>query len=365
MSATTVPQADTDGPPRADRPPVRSLPGDTSRLPLYVFIVVDLLAIPVFLWIGRRQWFFLDEWDFLATRDGGSISDLLTSHNEHWTTVPIIVYRVLWNLFGLHTYLPYQLVPLLLHVAAAALLLVVIRRAGVNPWIATAAASLFALFGSGSQNVVWAFQITFVGALAFGLAQLCLADHEGRIDWRDFAALGCGLLAMMCSGVGVTMVVIVGIAMFLRRGWVIAAMQTIPLAVIYAAWFSAYGEGQGNAQNSSTPSEVVRFTARRTEVRLSRHGSAPRRRCGHGGGASRRVRAAVEGVGRASCPAPVRCADRPCHRLGLLHRECGRDACRHAWDSHSPRPRATCTSWPPCLFRRSRSAPMRSRDGGR
>ncbi len=260
MSATTVQNLDSTEPARAQGSTPRSLPGDAARLPIYVFIGVEALAIAAFSWIGRNQWFFLDEWDFLATRDGGSVSDVLTPHNEHWTTVPIILYRLLWNVFGLHTYLPYQLMPLLAHVAVAAMVFVVIRRVGVNPWIAVAAASLFALFGPGSQNIVWAFQITFTGGLAFGLAQLCLADHEGPVDWRDFAAIGCGLLALMCSGVGLMMLVVVGLAMFLRRSWRIALLQAGPLGIVYAAWYAVYGNVPGAQQGSASASQVLQYT---------------------------------------------------------------------------------------------------------
>jgi hypothetical protein len=72
----------------------------------------------------------------------------LSPHNEHWSTLPILVYRMLWRFFGLRTYVPYKLITILLHLTTAVLLRVVMRRAGVNPWIATAAASLFALFGA-------------------------------------------------------------------------------------------------------------------------------------------------------------------------------------------------------------------------
>ena len=261
MRATTVHQVETSESARSDGPTPRPLPGDAARLPLYLFIAVEIVAVPVFLWIGRNQWFFLDEWDFLATCDGGSITDLLSPHNQHWTTVPIILYRLLWNVFGLHTYLPYQLMPVLGHVVVAALLFVMIRRLGVNPWIATAAASLFALFGSGSENIVWAFQITFVGGLMFGLAQLLLADHEGRVDWRDFAAIGCGLLALMFSATGLIMLVVVGLAMFLRRGWQIMLLQTGPPGAVYLAWFVAYGHGHGDPGSSPTVWQLLQYVA--------------------------------------------------------------------------------------------------------
>ena len=83
----------------------------------------------------------------------------------------------------------------MVHLVAAALLLAVMRRARVRPWIATAAASSFVLFGAGWENIVVPFQICFTGALAFGLAQLLLADHDGSIDRRDRLGLLAGLPA--------------------------------------------------------------------------------------------------------------------------------------------------------------------------
>ena len=160
-----------------------------------VFIVVAAWALIAKL--GNYFWFHGDEWDFLVTRDGGSLGDLLHPHNEHLQLLPIVVYRVLWNLFGLRSYTPYQVPVIALHLTAAVLLRAVMRRCNVNPWIATAAASVFVLFGPGEENIIWAFQIGFTGTLVFGLSQLLLADHDGPFGRRDWFALGFGFSA--CS----------------------------------------------------------------------------------------------------------------------------------------------------------------------
>ncbi|MGO9875595.1 MAG: hypothetical protein ACLPVY_17565 [Acidimicrobiia bacterium] len=155
--------------------------------------------------------------------------------------LPALVFRVLYWMFGLHSYLPYQLCSIGLHLVAAALLRVVMRRAGVDPWIATAAATLFVLFGSGSQDILIAFQITFTGALVFGLTQLLLADHDGPIDRRDALGLLAGFGALLCSDVSIVMVAAVGVACLLRRRWRAAALHTVPLAVTYVVWMRTYG----------------------------------------------------------------------------------------------------------------------------
>ena len=199
--------------------------------------------------LGRRQWFFADEWEFLSGR-GINGGDLLRAHYGHWVAVPIVVYRVLWQVVGLRSYVPYVGLAILLHLVAAGLLWVIMRRAQVRPWTATLVASVFVLFGAGAQDILWAFQITFTGALVFGLIQLLLADHDGPIDVRDWIGLGAGFLGLMCSGVAVTMVIVVGIATLLRRSWRAAAFNTVPLGVIYGAWWLKYSRGKSSFRGS-------------------------------------------------------------------------------------------------------------------
>ena len=169
-----------------------------AALVFAVFIAVAGWALVARL--GNYFWFHGDEWDFLVTRDGGDLGDLLPPAQRAPHLVPLIVYRVLWNLFGLRSYTPYQLPVILMHLTAAVLLRAVMRRCRVNPWIATAAASVFVLFGPGEENIIWAFQIGFTGTLVFGLAQLLLADHDGSFGRRDWLALGFGCLAVLSSG---------------------------------------------------------------------------------------------------------------------------------------------------------------------
>ncbi len=207
-----------------------------------VFVLASLGAVVVFLRAGRDQWFFQDEWDFLVQRRLSDPVGLLHPHYEHWTTLPIVIYRVLWTMFGIRSYLPYQLVALAFHLGVATLLLIVMRRAGVSVWVASLTASAFALFGSGNENVVFGFQITFTGALGFGLVQLVLAGHDGPISRRDWVALAAGLAAIMCAGPGVVMVLVVGIATLIRRGWKAAAFQVVPLAAVYGIWLVLFGE---------------------------------------------------------------------------------------------------------------------------
>lgn len=256
-------------------------PDRSARAALVTFVAVLAGALAFLAWVGRYRWFFLDEWDFLAGRDGGDVEDLLIPHNEHWSTLPIIAYRVLFNIFGLRTYLPYRAILLVLHIVAAVLLRVIMRRAGVNPWIATAAASLFVLFGSGYANLTGAFQMSFVGSLVLGLVHLLLADHDGRLDRRDWIGLAAGFAGLLSSGVALAMIPVVGVATLVRRGWRIALLHTVPLATVYVIWLRSFRDRrtallQGYPDRDwSSPGDVISFVWSGVEGTFDAMGQLP------------------------------------------------------------------------------------------
>jgi len=140
---------------------------------------------------------------------------------------------------------------LVLYVAAAALLLVVMWRAGVHPFVAVSAATLFAFFGAGADNIVNPFQVTFTGALVAGLVAIILTDHDGPFGRRDALGIVAGIVALMMSGAGVVMVAILTVSVLLRRGWRRALTIVAPLAGIYLVWFAVIGHDDGVTQAGS------------------------------------------------------------------------------------------------------------------
>jgi hypothetical protein len=224
---------------------------------LYILIAIPLILLA----LGRHRWFFGDEWSFLAERSAGNWGDLFRSHAEHWSTIPVLIYRALFNIFGLRTYMPYQAAVVAAHLGTAILLRVVMTRAGVRQWTATVVAAGFVLFGPGQENILWAFQIGFVGSLMFGLVQLVLSDHDGPIDRRDVGGLAAGAAGLMCSGVSLPMTAVVALATLTRRGWKAAAFHVVPLAVAYSIWYLATSPGgiRNPYHRIANASEITRF----------------------------------------------------------------------------------------------------------
>ena len=227
--------------------------------PLAVLVALEIIALPLLLHWGRHRWFQFDEWDFLASRDLSSLHDLFAPHSAHWVTLPIVVYRAMWAIFGIRSYVPYQVLSVLAHLTIVTLVWVVMRRARVRPWTATAAVAVLLLLGSGQEHILWAFNITFAGSLAFGLVHLLLADHDGPWAPRDLLGLVAGFAGLLCSGVAVSMTIAVGIAVLIRRGWRPALLHTVPLAAAYAVWFLAIGHDGLRNQRLSSFDESLDF----------------------------------------------------------------------------------------------------------
>ena len=92
------------------------------------------------------------------------------------------------------------------------------------------------------------------------MIQLLLADHDGPVDRRDWLGMAAGLAALLCSGVAITMTLVVGIATLLRRGWRVAMLHTVPLGVVYLTWSLVTPKGQGAGHlGGQSPVQVLRF----------------------------------------------------------------------------------------------------------
>ena len=201
---------------------------------------------------GAERWFFVDEWAFLAERDPGDLASWLAPHGGHWVTIPYAIYRGLFAAFGLTSYVPYLVANLVAHTMVVILLRSIMRRSGVAPWTATIVASVLTLFGPGSDGILSAFQIAFTAAVAFGLGSLVAADFSGRSWRRDIPAVALGVAAVMCSAIGLVLVIAVALFVAVRRGWWAAlAYGAVPVGVFLVWWIAEGAGGTGIPVRSS------------------------------------------------------------------------------------------------------------------
>jgi hypothetical protein len=212
------------------------------------FKIAITVSLVVFYVVGRRQWFIRDDFAFLITRNlirtqHGIDAWLFAAQDGHWMTPPILVYRVVQNLFGIDSYWPFLIPAMAIHVLTVLLVRAVCRRCGVSPWTTTLTCALLLVFGSGWENIVFGIQITYNLSLCSFLAVVLLVDHDGRPDRHDALAAVVGLVGVMSSGFGPFFVAGAAVLMVLRRRpWLAIAAVVGPQAVAFAAWYLQWYE---------------------------------------------------------------------------------------------------------------------------
>ena len=80
------------------------------------------------LYLTSYKNFFYDEWDWVTQDRPWDLKLLLLPHNEHWSTIPLLVWKVLFVSVGIRSHIPYQAAVLVVHVIAVLLLFALVRR---------------------------------------------------------------------------------------------------------------------------------------------------------------------------------------------------------------------------------------------
>jgi hypothetical protein len=207
----------------------------SATLAHYAFL---LLGAALLVYIGRNQDFFFDDWAFVLPDAGQNIN---APHVGHWSATPTVAFLALRNIFGLENYLPFLALALVAHLTLAHLIWLVMVRVGANGWIASFLSGLFVLLGAGSENILWAFQFGFVGALAVGIGAL-LVVQEGRLTVVRAAV--CALLltwAVTFSGTALPVVGVVALVLWARHGIRNTLLVLATPVSVYLVWFLVEG----------------------------------------------------------------------------------------------------------------------------
>ncbi len=209
--------------------------GPVALLGAALFVAVVMLVL--------AQWhitFFQDTFAFLLDRQPWTAHSFFMPHNEHIVVLPVLITKVLLEVFGMTSNVPEQIAMGVTLMAAAVLLFVWIRRR-VGPWLALVAAVTILFLGSAWPVILWPFENEFTLPIVFGLAMLLFLDRE---DSRG-DAWACAMLALatISGSLGISFIVAAFVDLVLNRkerGWRRAYVFAVPL-LIYLAWYAGYG----------------------------------------------------------------------------------------------------------------------------
>jgi hypothetical protein len=231
-----------------------------GRLWWVALAVAMALATALLLRVGRDTSFWFDEWNFIILRRTWDAAALLDPHNEHLSLLPVLVYKLGFETVGLDSNLPYRLVAIALHLTCTGLLFVYARQR-VGPALALALACVLLLAGAGWQDVLWPFQIGYLGSLASGLGALLLLDRRTR---RGDVWAGVLLaVALSSSSLGIPLLLVCALDVACTPGWRRRWPIIVVPGLLYGLWYMFYGVSQdlNNSNLLAAPGYVAEAAA--------------------------------------------------------------------------------------------------------
>jgi len=229
-----------------------------ALLPELALAVVALAATAWVAYQTRGVTFWSDDWGFIVDRRGWNGEALFGNHNGHLVAVHALVYKLLFEVFGLGSVWPYKLLSLGLHLVVVALIYAYARRR-VSRGLAVVAAGLFVIFGSAAEVLAWQFHAGNLMAMSAGLgALLCLERRDRGGDVAAALLLG---LSLASSSFGAPFVIGAVVELALgrdRRRWWIPAVPVVP----YVLWRLAVSGDAGGSTLEAIGPYVERGLAR-------------------------------------------------------------------------------------------------------
>lgn len=183
---------------------------------------------------GTTLWF--DEWEWALNRRGSSLGVFLRPHNEHFSLVPLVIYKILFATAGLRDFAPYRALVVLAHLACVLVVFVYASRR-VGGGLALVPVTLILLLGPAWQNILWPFQITWLISLTAGVGAFVMLDRGDRAG--DIAASGLIALSLASSGLGLPILLGLTLEVLWKRRRGEAWIVLVPLA-LYGLWWLFY-----------------------------------------------------------------------------------------------------------------------------
>jgi len=211
------------------------------------------------MWLSRAYTFYFDEWDFILGAPDWSWISYLQPHNEQPSMVFKLIYAGLLNTVGLRGYWPYMLVLVALHGAGAVLVFELVRRRA-GDLIGLACAAVLLVLGAGWEDLLWAFQIGFVGSVACGLG--ALVALQGPSTPRSLVvAVALTVASLMFSSIGLFFAVAAATILIISPSRRRDVVWFVPVAIALAAWYVAFGRSGAATVPPSSFSNVFLLPA--------------------------------------------------------------------------------------------------------
>jgi hypothetical protein len=213
--------------------------GGGRRLPVLLLGVAVLAAGALYVALDSQLTFVADDWGMLLRRQSWELGTFLDPYEEHFILGPALAFKLLQELFGMGSALPYFLFSIGLYLLGAVLLFVFLRRR-VGDWAALIGAVLILFLGAAFEDLLWISPFNFSGSVAAGLGMLLALDREDGKGDRIACALLAVSIAFSSVGLAFAAGALVDLVWGKRPRWRRAYVAVAPLA-LFALWWLGWG----------------------------------------------------------------------------------------------------------------------------
>lgn len=213
--------------------------GGGRRLPVLLLGVAVLAAGALYVALDSQLTFVADDWGMLLRRQSWELGTFLDPYEEHFILGPALAFKLLQELFGMGSALPYFLFSIGLYLLSAVLLFVFLRRR-VGDWAALIGAVLILFLGAAFEDLLWISPFNFSGSVAAGLGMLLALDREDGKGDRIACVLLAVSIAFSSVGLAFAAGALVDLIWGKRPRWRRAYVAVAPLA-LFALWWLGWG----------------------------------------------------------------------------------------------------------------------------
>jgi hypothetical protein len=206
-----------------------------NRVAYLVLAVSFLISAALILVWGPGQTFINDEWNYLVVYRGLDLETLLAPQNGHLVVLPRLLYRALFETFGVTSHVPYQVATIVLHLTVASIFFALVRR-HLQLIVAVGLTLLVVFFGVTWDTLMGAYQLPNLTGMAAGLGMLLALERRTR--GGDIAASILLAISLASFSVGIAFAFggLVSIWLSGKTQWRRAWLVLVP-GLLYVAWF--------------------------------------------------------------------------------------------------------------------------------
>jgi hypothetical protein len=208
-----------------------------SGVILLVLALAMVAAAVLLAYWSRGQWFSSDDLGYairIATQPFGHAL-LHPPPNKYLIAFPLLLYKALFETFGLDTYVPYRITGILLVLLSAGMLFELLRRY-LPDRFAIPPMLLMLFFGAGWEVVATPIRIPSQLALAAGLGMMLALERRDRRG--DLVAMVLLAVSLASHPIGISFTAVAAVMILLRswNGWQRLWVAAVPGA-LFAAWW--------------------------------------------------------------------------------------------------------------------------------